>query len=107
MQYSQIIFCVDYWITFKPERVDSVGIVLVFKPCEFDSTIKTTPLSKCISLETERLNVTLECLRGKTEFINKFWRNTLTDTYSRALDFILALTSSDNTPFYYTENVSL
>ncbi len=60
----------------EPMRVGSVGIVLVFMPCEFDSTITATPLSKCISPETERLNVILEYSRGKTEFINIFWRNT-------------------------------
>lgn len=56
----------------EPMRVGSVGIVLVFMPCEFDSTITATPLSKCISPETERLNIILEYSRGKTEFINIF-----------------------------------
>lgn len=53
----------------EPMRVGSVGIVLVFMPCEFDSTITATPLSKCISPENKRLNVILEYSRGKTEFI--------------------------------------
>lgn len=53
-------------------RVDSVGIVRVFVPRDFDSTITATPLSKFISPETKRLNVTLEYSRGKTECINIF-----------------------------------
>lgn len=80
--FPQITFGVDYWIKSKPKRVDSVGIVHVFKPCEFDSTIIATPLSKCILPKTERLNVSLECLRGKTEFINIFWRNTHRQIYT-------------------------
>ncbi len=91
----------------KPMRLGSVGVVLVFTPCEFDSTITATPLSKCISPKNERLNVILEYSRGKTEFINIFCRNTLqTYIYCRVLDIILALRSSNNMPFYYTENVS-
>ncbi len=91
----------------KPMRLGSVGIVLVFTPCEFDSTITATPLSKCISPKNERLNVILEYSRGKTEFINIFCRNTLqTYIYCSVLDIILALRSSNNMPFYYTENVS-
>lgn len=71
----------------EPVRVGSVGIVLVFKPCEFDSTITATPLLKCIPPETERLNVILEYSRGKTEFINILWRNTHRHIYIYTPEF--------------------
>jgi len=56
MQFSQIIFRVDYWIKSEPMRVGTVGIVCVFVLRDFDSTITATPLSKFM-LNTPEENI--------------------------------------------------